>query len=49
MYRVTNISMVISGGTLNAPGKRENMDKILSRLLVAITLGKEKTNEEFVF
>lgn len=50
MYRGTNISMVISGGALNDNRKRENVkNKLSMRLMVYITLGKEKANEKFVF
>lgn len=42
--------MLISDGTLNVATKRENMNMILTlRLMVYITLGKEKANEKFAF
>lgn len=42
-----SISMVISGGALNDDRKRENVkNKLSMRLMVYITLGKEKANEK---
>lgn len=50
MYGITNVSMVVLGGALTAPGNKENLirNNIL-RLMVYITIGKGKNTNEFAF
>lgn len=51
-YGVTNISMATSGGTLNAPRKRENMDKMVNIQTIGSYYprkGKKKQIKNLIF